>query len=127
MNCTSVTLTERSCTIHSHEFPLRHRAAWRALLEWCEFHGIPIAGVPLLGTLTRHPEACAVEYTHMLRDSQGFRSYDNSDPTGLATEQLRAQGETPPLPWPAELQQLCWGAVQHDGDRGRPDLRVVRP
>lgn len=124
MSDSCVTLTETTCTVHDHMFALRHRAAWEALLAWAEFHGLPVGDVPMVGTLTRHVRERCVEYTAIVRDEHGHPTYHAGWADGVLTEQRRAQGETPPLPWPAELQQLCWGSVQHDGHRGRP--MVVR-
>lgn len=95
------TVTGTEVTIHSQDFPEHHVEAWTALLEWCEFHDIDPKRVPMLSTITRNVDGCRVEYDQLLVNERGAKILG---PDGkIQWRRVHAQGETQPLPWPAEL------------------------
>lgn len=83
-----------------------------ALQEWLRFHGIDPEDVVAHhpggeAILVRNVEERCVEYLVFLRDRDGHRFvYPNPDGTSsdlAAMAARRAQGETPPMPWPPEV------------------------
>lgn len=86
-----------------------HPEAWRALMAWCEFHGIDPKDVPAAGVIHRDVDARCVRYARFVRDEAGKRVPVTGPLSNLLTCELEdavAQGETPPLPWPPEVAAL---------------------
>jgi hypothetical protein len=99
-----LTVTETTLTVHSHRFPEVHPAAWRAVIGWVEFHGMDPYRIPMCQTIVRNVKARCVEYDEIQVDEAGRRRIVGPPSDAeLVIERVRAQGETPPLPWPAEL------------------------
>lgn len=101
-----VEVTDTTVTVTSYRFPEVHHAAWKSLVEWCEFHGIDPYRIPMLQTLTRNVERRRVEFTEYVLDEKGVRL---ALAAGTPEPELRrrtSQGETPPMPWPAEVLAL---------------------
>jgi hypothetical protein len=69
-------------------------AAHRAIQEWVRKHGLDPAEVSMHGPLHRDEEHCRVVYV----------GRDSGERPNTWTMRLR-QGETPPMPWPAELDR----------------------
>lgn len=74
-----------------------------ALCEWLRFHGLDPDNVTY-DPIVRDVEACRVRATVFLRDRTGHRFLvDRNDFDSIAQAYQYAQGEAPPLPWPAEV------------------------
>lgn len=70
---------------------------WGSLMEWCRVHGIDPNEVAVSGPIIRVPSECRVVYCGINRPAQkgGFMDWE-----------IRSQqGETPPMPWPEELER----------------------
>lgn len=84
------------------------RAAHQAIQEWCTRHGLDPTEVLAHGGLHRDVDHCRVVYVGRVGDGPhpehdgGSEAYDDWPP-GWST--CYRQGETPPLPWPAELEK----------------------
>lgn len=102
-----VTVTETVLTVHSNQFPQVYPAAHRVMLAWCEFHGIDPYRVPMCSTIVRNIGGRCVEYDVYQVDEAGVRKALREGDTEPMVERVRAQGETPPLPWPAEVLELA--------------------
>ena len=101
-----VTVTETTLTVHSTWFFVEHPAAHRAVVAWCEFHGIDPYRVPMCSTLIRNLEARCVEHDLYDADEAGVRKALQGGDPEPAVSRVRAQGETAPLPWPPEVLEL---------------------
>lgn len=102
-----LTVTETVLIVHSQQFPQVYPAAWEAVIEWVRVHGIDPQRVPMCSMILRNVEACRVEYDEIQVDEAGRRrTVGPPSDAELVIERVRAQGETPPLPWPAELLEV---------------------
>lgn len=101
-----VTVTQTALTVHTTGFPEVHPAAWRSMLGWCEFHGIDPYRVPMCQTIVRNVEARCVEYDLYQLDEARVRRAMLAGADEPLVKRVRAQGETEPLPWPAEVLEL---------------------
>jgi len=82
-------------------------SAWDAIQEWCRKHGIDPVEVLAAGPIHRDVERCRVVFVGRVGGDLSHPEHDLPDqvwadfPPGWST--VYRQGETPPLPWPAEL------------------------
>lgn len=84
-----------------------------ALFDWVVFHGGDPHQVPMINTIRRLVDECAIEYDvfqrldngnrAVARDEQGDVLLDQHGHATYARVRERLQGETPPLPWPSVL------------------------
>lgn len=75
-------------------------AGHRALLEWCEFHGLDphlMIGRP---TIERDVERRRIVYDLVVREEGRIVMGDDD---AAVVRRVHCQGETPPLPWPSIL------------------------
>jgi hypothetical protein len=100
---------DTTLTIHDHlPEPVR-----LALCEWLVFHGGDPNQVPMISTLTRLVDECAVEVDVFqltddgrrtaARDEHGDLLLDEHGSASYVRIRARLQGETAPLPWPSVL------------------------
>lgn len=86
--------------------------AHQALLEWCRTHGMDPEQMPADQVIRRDVARCRVEYDRFVLDREGHRQLcrhalangEDLESVHFARERVHAQGETPPLPFPAELR-----------------------
>jgi hypothetical protein len=100
-----VIVTEHELRVHSQRFPELETKAWQALLEWCQFHGIDPIRVPMCSSIVRNVEHCRVEYDEIQLGEDG-KPVPVPGCDRYVVRRVVAQGEAPPLPWPAELLQV---------------------
>lgn len=67
---------------------------WRAINDWCKRHGLDPADVASSGPIHRDVEHCRIVYVGR-----------TDEYPGNAWTTCVQQGETPPLPWPPELDK----------------------
>lgn len=84
------------------------RAAHEAIQEWCRRHGIDPSDALARGGLHRDVERCRVVYVGRVGggphpEHDGPAEVYDEWPPGWAP--CWRQGETPPAPWPAELDR----------------------
>jgi|SRR4051812_14493026 hypothetical protein len=82
--------------LDSHVF-VGDRAAHEAIQEWVKKHGIDPRQISAYGPIHRDEEHCRVVYV-------GKDDWSNDALRGCWTTCVQ-QGETPPLPWPGELDR----------------------
>lgn len=70
------------------------RAAWLAVSEWVKRHGLTPEQVAACGPIHRDIERCRVVYAGRTDEYPGH-----------AWTTCVQQGETPPMPWPTELDK----------------------
>lgn len=88
--------------------------AWKAMNAWCERHGIDPMEVLAHGPVRRDVERCRVVYVGRVGDGP-HPEHDGPDdfaefPPGWST--CYRQGETPPMPWPAELEKYRCESIE---------------
>jgi hypothetical protein len=72
------------------------RRAWEAIKDWCKRHGLDPEDVSSGGPIHRDVERCRVVYVG--------RAEGEIEGNPVWTTCVK-QGETPPMPWPAELDR----------------------
>lgn len=100
------TATATTFTVHTTSFPERHPRLHRAIMAWCEFHGIDPREVPMCSSLIRDVAARCVRYERIVRDDEGRHVYDDGV---LQSRPAVAQGETSPFPFPVEASLPRFG------------------
>jgi hypothetical protein len=95
---------ETTLTIHSSSFFEQATAEWKALLEWCQLHGLDPERMPSTGqTIVRDLARCRVvydEYVMSADEAQLRAKYWRSFDDEPERHRVHVQGETPPLPFP---------------------------
>jgi hypothetical protein len=92
-----------------HDWPafVADRSAHEAIQTWCRRHGVDPSQALARGGIHRDVERCRVVYVGRVGDGpppEHDGPEDMADfPPGWAT--CYRQGETPPMPWPAELDR----------------------
>lgn len=94
-------------TFHPGDFQAftADRPAHEAVMGWCRKHGIAPERVMARDPIVRDEGACQVRCTYFGEDEDGNRIRAGLDDGELVTFAYVAQGETPPLPWPPELDR----------------------
>lgn len=105
---TTVTVTDTWLNIHDWPAFVADRQAHDAIQAWCRRHGLDPREVLAAGGLHRDLERCRVVYVGKVGDGPhpehdgGAADYEDWPP-GWST--CYRQGETPPAPWPPELDK----------------------
>lgn len=91
------TVTETFLSINDGDAFIGDFAAHTAIQEWVKKHGLDPRTVALGGPMIRDLERCRIIYVG--------RIVDEDDVFRGCWTTMYQQGETPPLPWPAELDR----------------------
>jgi hypothetical protein len=78
----------------------------KAMMKWCEFHGINPKDVPERSAIYRHPEDYRIVYSLINRDEAGKPRVDPERREFVITTVVE-QGEAPPLPWPRVVLDMA--------------------
>jgi hypothetical protein len=74
-------------------------AEWKALLEWCRFHGLDPRTMPCQQVIYRNVACRRIEYDQFSLDENGRLTLSELEREPQVFRVI-AQGETPPLPFP---------------------------
>jgi hypothetical protein len=115
-------VTDTYFAIHDFDAFVGDRRAHEAVQEWVRKHGIDPNEVAAHGPVHRDVDHCRVVYVGRDRASEARLT----EPHPQIWTTLYQQGETPPMPWPVELDRYREGpatdtpAPLFDPPGGRP-------
>lgn len=89
-------VTDTYFAVYDYDRFLFDVPAWQAIMAWCKRHGIDPAEVASTGPIHRDVDGCRVVYVG--------RAEGEIEGNNVWTTCVQ-QGETPPMPWPAELDK----------------------
>lgn len=98
---THAVLTDTQLVTYRH-IPERDPRAHQALLDWLALHGLDPHRMPVENLIVRNLEACRIEYTEFVWDDERDRAALDAGGQPIV-RRAYAQGETPPMPFPADL------------------------